>query len=163
MRDQLPLNTKGGRWSGQEHDRFVKALSLYGKDWKKVERFVGTRSIIQVRSHAQKHFLKLKKRYAVPARLEPYTTPSVRITDRLKDLQSEYFRKLNLLNYSYCLQLISDYHNPKPFPLPYIDLSQCEQVNLGGFEEPLPKLSFPKVHDEETVKGMHTSERPSIT
>lgn len=39
MTDQNPNDHKGGRWNAQEHDRFVKALSLYGKDWKKVERF----------------------------------------------------------------------------------------------------------------------------
>ena len=163
MTDQLPENHKGGRWSAQEHDRFVKALSLYGKDWKKVERFVGTRSILQVRSHAQKYFLKLKKRYTVPARQEPSTSPSEGVTDKLKDLEREYFRKLNFLNYSYCLQLLSNSHNSKPFPLPSIDISRCESGNLGYFEEPLPKLSFPKVHEKETVKDMHTLERPSIT
>lgn len=163
MTDQLPENHKGGRWSAQEHDRFVKALSLYGKDWKKVERFVGTRSILQVRSHAQKYFLKLKKRYTVPVRQETSDSPCERITDKLKDLEREYFRKLNFLNYSYCLQLLSSSHNSKPFALPSIDLSRCESGNLGEFKEPLPKLTFPKVHEKETVKDMHTSERPSIT
>ena len=28
------------------------ALKLYGKDWKKVEKFIGTRSGAQIRSHA---------------------------------------------------------------------------------------------------------------
>jgi hypothetical protein len=33
----------------------------YGKDWKKVEQHVNTRSGSQVRSHAQKFFNKLQK------------------------------------------------------------------------------------------------------
>lgn len=33
----------------------------YGKDWKKVEQYVRTRSGSQVRSHAQKFFNKLQK------------------------------------------------------------------------------------------------------
>jgi hypothetical protein len=33
----------------------------YGKDWKKVEQYVATRSSSQVRSHAQKFFNKLQK------------------------------------------------------------------------------------------------------
>jgi hypothetical protein len=33
----------------------------YGKDWKKVEQYVRTRTGSQVRSHAQKFFNKLQK------------------------------------------------------------------------------------------------------
>lgn len=33
-----------GRWSKDEHLKFVEALKLYGKDWKKVEDHIGTRS-----------------------------------------------------------------------------------------------------------------------
>lgn len=33
-------------------------MKLYGRHWKKVEAYVGTRSGTQIRSHAQKHFLK---------------------------------------------------------------------------------------------------------
>lgn len=43
----------------------------YGKDWKKVEQYVKTRSGSQVRSHAQKFFTKLQKLEASPAPPEP--------------------------------------------------------------------------------------------
>ena len=33
---------------------FVLAIKIYGKDWKKVTQYVGTRISAQVRSHAQK-------------------------------------------------------------------------------------------------------------
>lgn len=33
----------------------------YGKDWRKVEQYVRTRTSSQVRSHAQKFFHKLQK------------------------------------------------------------------------------------------------------
>jgi SHAQKYF class myb-like DNA-binding protein len=36
-------------------------LMQYGKNWKKVEEIVATRSGSQVRSHAQKFFNKLQK------------------------------------------------------------------------------------------------------
>ena len=36
----------------------IVGLKLYGKCWKRVEAYVGTRSSTQVRSHAQKYFLK---------------------------------------------------------------------------------------------------------
>ena len=44
-------NTQG-RWTDQEHKSFLRALELYGKNWKKVEEYIGTRSSVQARSHA---------------------------------------------------------------------------------------------------------------
>ena len=41
-----------GRWREEEHLRFLQAIRLYGKDWRKVEDFIGTRSAAQIRSHA---------------------------------------------------------------------------------------------------------------
>lgn len=50
-----------GRWSDTEHDRFVKAIAIYGSNWKAVELAVGTRSATQARSHAQKYFIREDK------------------------------------------------------------------------------------------------------
>ena len=49
-----------GRWSTEEHTRFIEGLVEYGKNWKDVQKYVGTRSTAQARSHAQKFLLKLK-------------------------------------------------------------------------------------------------------
>eukprot|EP00357_Protocruzia_adherens_P001911 CAMPEP_0114993088 /NCGR_PEP_ID=MMETSP0216-20121206/12325_1 /TAXON_ID=223996 /ORGANISM="Protocruzia adherens, Strain Boccale" /LENGTH=530 /DNA_ID=CAMNT_0002356671 /DNA_START=156 /DNA_END=1748 /DNA_ORIENTATION=+ len=54
-----------GRWTKQEHERFVEGLRLYGKDWKRVEIHVGTRTGAQIRSHAQKYFNRLQKALSV--------------------------------------------------------------------------------------------------
>ena len=43
---------KNGRWSVMEHVRFLEALKNYGKNWKKVEEHVATRTSTQARSHA---------------------------------------------------------------------------------------------------------------
>jgi SHAQKYF class myb-like DNA-binding protein len=42
-------------------NKFIEALKLYGKDWTKVQQYVGTRSSTQARSHAQKFFQRLEK------------------------------------------------------------------------------------------------------
>ncbi len=50
-----------GRWHQDEHQRFIEALLKYGNDWKNVQKFVGSRSSTQARSHAQKFFVKIGK------------------------------------------------------------------------------------------------------
>jgi SHAQKYF class myb-like DNA-binding protein len=64
-----PKIKQPGRWMDDEHERFITgnilllniAIKLYGKKWRKVEEYVGTRTGIQIRSHAQKYFNKLNK------------------------------------------------------------------------------------------------------
>jgi SHAQKYF class myb-like DNA-binding protein len=47
-------------WTDEEHQKFLDALQVIGpKDVKAIAAFVGTRSATQVRTHAQKFFLKL--------------------------------------------------------------------------------------------------------
>ncbi|KAL8232589.1 hypothetical protein R6Q57_002367 [Mikania cordata] len=48
-------------WTDPEHDKFLEALQLFDRDWKKIEAFIGSKTVIQIRSHAQKYFLKVQK------------------------------------------------------------------------------------------------------
>jgi SHAQKYF class myb-like DNA-binding protein len=48
-----------GKWKKTEHDRFMKALSKYGKNWTLIQKAVKTRTLAQVRSHSQKLFLSM--------------------------------------------------------------------------------------------------------
>ena len=50
-----------GRWHLSEHKKFLEAIIKFGNDWKKVEKYIGTRTSSQARSHAQKFFIKLKE------------------------------------------------------------------------------------------------------
>lgn len=50
-----------GRWTRDEHLLFIKGLEMYGKGWKKIAGLIKTRTVVQIRTHAQKYFLKLAK------------------------------------------------------------------------------------------------------
>lgn len=47
-------NYASGRWTEKEHYLFLLAVKDHGRDWKKIEEYVVTRSSTQARSHAQK-------------------------------------------------------------------------------------------------------------
>jgi SHAQKYF class myb-like DNA-binding protein len=54
-------NLELGRWSYEEHKRFVRSIVKYPNDWVKITKEVKTRSDVQIRAHCQKFFKKLKK------------------------------------------------------------------------------------------------------
>ena len=56
------VNYNNGRWSEEEHRRFLEATALYGSKWEKVKEHVQTRSARQIRSHAQKFIMRLSKK-----------------------------------------------------------------------------------------------------
>lgn len=58
-------NSVQGRWSKIEHERFIEAIKKFGKDWKSVESFIESRSGSQIRSHAQKFFNRLIKKFEI--------------------------------------------------------------------------------------------------
>ncbi|EGZ11269.1 hypothetical protein PHYSODRAFT_520835 [Phytophthora sojae] len=52
-----------GVWSSEEHDRFLEALKKYPQGpWKAITEYVGTRSVRQVQTHAQKYQEKVSRR-----------------------------------------------------------------------------------------------------
>ena len=66
--DEADNNTKTtvggstGRWTREEHNLFLKGLEMHGKGWKKIASLIKTRTVVQIRTHAQKYFLKLNLR-----------------------------------------------------------------------------------------------------
>ena len=50
-----------GRWTEEEHTQFLSLMTKYGRSWTKISQCMQTRSEPQVRSHAQKHFLRLNR------------------------------------------------------------------------------------------------------
>eukprot|EP01035_Chromulina_nebulosa_P021908 gene21908-28363_t len=54
-------SAKTGRWTKAEHELFLQGIKIHNKQWKMVAKVVKTRTVVQVRTHAQKYFQKLEK------------------------------------------------------------------------------------------------------
>mmetsp|Transcript_36168 Transcript_36168/g.87295 ORF Transcript_36168/g.87295 Transcript_36168/m.87295 type:complete len:1009 (-) Transcript_36168:436-3462(-) len=50
-----------GRWTAEEHRLFLQGLEQHGKGWKKIATLIKSRTVVQIRTHAQKYFQKLAK------------------------------------------------------------------------------------------------------
>ena len=49
------------KWSDDEHRMFLEGMKLYGRSWARVATHVQTKNTVQIRSHAQKYFNRLKR------------------------------------------------------------------------------------------------------
>lgn len=56
-----PTSENTGRWTAEEHRLFLQGLEEHGKGWKKIASLIQTRTVVQIRTHAQKYFQKLAK------------------------------------------------------------------------------------------------------
>ena len=57
-----PGTENTGRWSHGEHEKFIQGMMKFGKNnWTAIANVVKTRTVVQVRTHAQKFYKRLKK------------------------------------------------------------------------------------------------------
>jgi len=93
-------NYSAGRWKSDEHQRFIDAIIMYGNNWRQVQKYVGTRSSTQTRSHAQKFFEKLKRSKIFIREKYDFSKNSLKILhDIMKNLpDKEYNQKLKELH-----------------------------------------------------------------
>lgn len=64
VRKPYTITKERERWTDAEHDKFLEGLKLFGRQWRKIEEHIGTKTAVQIRSHAQKFFSKLEKEAA---------------------------------------------------------------------------------------------------
>ena len=50
-----------GKWTDEEHKKFIEALYIYNCKWYYIRKYIPTRAPEQIRSHAQKFYLRLKE------------------------------------------------------------------------------------------------------
>ena len=55
-----------GRWTKTEHERFLRGLRQFGKNWEVISGLLKTRSILQIRTHAQKYFRNVDRGLPFP-------------------------------------------------------------------------------------------------
>ncbi|KAK7291320.1 hypothetical protein RIF29_06365 [Crotalaria pallida] len=59
VRKPYTISKQREKWTEDEHQKFLEALKLYGRGWRQIEEHIGTKTAVQIRSHAQKFFSKI--------------------------------------------------------------------------------------------------------
>jgi len=94
-----------GRWSLTENKIFLEGFFKYRNDWKKLSEVVRSRSIVQLRSHAQKFLIRVKK-YIKNSQNENYVKG--KIEDLFRRELNDKYDSSYLQNFtSYILKLFS--------------------------------------------------------
>lgn len=137
-----------GRWTEDEHRRFIEAIMKFGNEWKSVQAHIKTRSSAQSRSHSQKFFLKVKNYDFLDFKS---TNPSITSLNELARTLSEKERNEVLQ------LLISCEYNELPQPKPQLQRKRksssfeiqkdFNEAGIYKVERPTPKKCTKPIKD----------------
>ena len=94
---QKKENKKQGRWSQEEQERFLKWCYFFKNDWEKIKEYIKTRTIPQIRSHAQKYLIKICRKYSIKLSKKKFCN---RLSKHLDITKIPYKGKSNISNMS---------------------------------------------------------------
>lgn len=136
-------NYNRGRWSLDEHNKFIEGLVKYGSFWKSIQKHISTRSPAQVRSHAQKFFLMCKKR--ISQEHGDISNPK----DQIKQLFVDFLDKAEEFN-----QTIYDFvksFDPKPQEMKNEQIFKIEKKSKKSTKYSNKEMKFSK----ENIKRLN--------
>jgi SHAQKYF class myb-like DNA-binding protein len=84
-----------GYWAESEHEKFLEALLLYGTKWKDVQKHIGTRNVKQAKSHSQKYFNNLRRKFLRDTGKDP-DFANYLLTWTLNYLQVSFFPSIQM-------------------------------------------------------------------
>lgn len=116
-------NLKVGRWTKLEHQKFLEGMENFPKQWKRIADLIGTRTVLQVRTHAQKFFQSTKMAGNSNARGETAGKPQKRKPTSSKP-KTQKRAKTN--SYSYMNMNISVQHQSTDFYQPHKKFSPVQ-------------------------------------
>ena len=60
--DNLEVEMRTGRWCAEEHLLFLRGLAQHGQNYGAIAALVNSRTMLQCRTHGQKHFQKIARK-----------------------------------------------------------------------------------------------------
>ncbi|KAK3141698.1 hypothetical protein QOZ80_4BG0337240 [Eleusine coracana subsp. coracana] len=60
-RKPYTISKQREKWTEDEHKLFLESLQLHGRAWRRIQEHIGSKTAVQIRSHAQKFFSKVTR------------------------------------------------------------------------------------------------------
>ena len=133
---QKKENKKQGRWSQEEQDRFLKGCYFFKNDWEKIKDYIKTRTIPQIRSHAQKYLIKICRKYSIKLTKKKFSN---RLSKHLDITKLPYKGKTNISNMSIyeknILEMFNYYNRELIQDDKYYANNNSQSINMPGFKD----------------------------